>query len=183
MAWSVPFTAVNGSVFTAAQYNTFVRDNMAETEVSKAQNVSGYFVTTNTHRITERKAQEATAAIGSAVTTDVQTDSTSFGDLQNSPGPSMDIFTGESVIVLMSCNSLSSAGIGSWMSFEISGASSLSADNTRALQPQNTGGQHIGALFYIDGLTEGINTFTAKYRVSTSGTASFTDRRMAVVPF
>jgi len=183
VTWSVPFTAVNGSILTAAQYNTFVRDNMSESEISKAQNVSGYFVTQNTNRIAERVAQENTAAIATSVTVDHQTDSTSYTDLQNSPGPEIDSFTGTSAIVFLYCNSLASAGIGAWMSFEVSGASTLEADNSRALQPQNTGGQHFGALFYITGLTEGINTFTAKYRVSTSGTASFTDRRMAVIPF
>src|SRR5690606_12967068 len=44
MAWSAPMTAVSGSVFTAAQFNQFVRDNLNETAPARATTAGAHFV-------------------------------------------------------------------------------------------------------------------------------------------
>ena len=36
MTWTAPMTAVAGAVYTAAQWNTSIRDNLNETAVAKA---------------------------------------------------------------------------------------------------------------------------------------------------
>ena len=61
------------------------------------------------------------------------------------------------------------------MSYGITGATTNAENDNRAIMLQSTGGQCIGATFFHSViLTAGTNIFTAKYRVSTSGTGTFT---------
>lgn len=83
------------------------------------------------------------------------------------------------------CNSFHSASLAAWMSYEISGATPTdSPSDNRAVQLLGASpGQHVGATFFHASiLTPGTNTFTAKYRVSTSGTGTFSSRRLMVIP-
>ena len=68
------------------------------------------------------------------------------------------------------------------MSYAVSGATTSVADDNRSIQLQSTGGQHAGAAILHTGLTPGTNTFQAKYRISSSGTATFSVRRICVIP-
>ena len=54
MAWSAPMTAVSGSVLTAAQFNTYVRDNLNETAPAKATAAGQIFVSTAANAIAAR---------------------------------------------------------------------------------------------------------------------------------
>lgn len=47
-------TAVSGAAFTAAQFNTHVRDNLLETAPAKATTANGLFVATGLHSIEEQ---------------------------------------------------------------------------------------------------------------------------------
>jgi hypothetical protein len=184
MAWSAPMTAVAGSVWTAAQWNTSIRDNLNETEVARAQTVSGYSVVTSLHRLSER------SAVVSADTSEVTVDSTSYEDpdtLAGAPttaGPKLTVFTGQMAFVMIYGAPRSTGGTGAWISFDISGATTQEAGDSYAIQNHVTDPDswRSGATFGV-ALTEGLNTFTMKYRVSTSGTAHFTSRRLIVVPF
>jgi len=70
-----------------------------------------------------------------------------------------------------------------WMSYGITGATTDAAIDNRGIQLQSAGGQRIGGTFFHSAiLTAGTNTFTAKYRVSTSGTGTWSDRRLMVIP-
>ena len=60
MAWSAPMTAVANTVFTAAQFNQHVRDNLNETAPAKATASGGYFVATGVNAIAQRFADSAT---------------------------------------------------------------------------------------------------------------------------
>src|SRR6266498_3453959 len=59
MSWTAPMPAVAGAIFTAAQYNTFVRDNLNECAPAKASVVGSYFTTSDDNQIAERKAVQA----------------------------------------------------------------------------------------------------------------------------
>lgn len=184
MAWNAPFTAIDGTIFTAAQFNTFVRDNILETMPSKASVVGSLFATDATNRISERTAQGVYLATGDHSLTAGQAESTTetqYVDLATT-GPVITALTGTQALIALYCSSLNSAGNAAWMSYDVSGATTSAAQDNRSIQLQNTGGQQIGALILHNGLTPGLNTFTAKYRISTSGTGFFNQRRLAVQP-
>jgi hypothetical protein len=177
MAWTAPMTAVSGSVFTAAQFNQFVRDNLNETAPAKATTLGGYFVTTAPNEIVERIGDRET------ISTSETTVSTTFDDLATS-GPAVTVTTGALALVLFGAE-LSNSGTGSSRaSVDVSGASTIAAADIRSLTVSGVAGvvvQASHAVFYDD-LLPGSNTFTMKYRVS-SGTGTFTRRRLIVLPY
>lgn len=179
MAWTAPMTAVSGSVYTAAQFNTFVRDNLNETAPAKATTAGGYFVTTSLNEITERVGARQT------VVTSETTTSTSYTDLAT-VGPTVTVTTGPLALVLWGAQMTNNtANASSRTSVEVSGASTSAADDVRGLafDPVSAGGvfQASHAVFYDD-LTPGSNTFTLKYRVG-AGTGTFSRRRLIVLPY
>lgn len=176
MAWTVPMTAVSGSVFTAAQFNQYVRDNLNATAPALATTVSSYFTTSGPNAIVERYA---TSDFQSASST---TTSTSYTDLADGAHPVVSVVTGSMAWVAIYCNMQESLTNGAWMSYVISGATTLAASDDRAIQLTTSGGERLGAMFLQTGLTPGTNVFTGKYRVSTSGTGTFSVRRLAVWP-
>jgi hypothetical protein len=178
MAWNAPMTAIAGSVFTAAQFNQFIRDNLAETAPAKAVTPGGYFVTTATNQIAERIGQAATQLANDTTT------STSYGDLDTTSGPSLTVTTGNCALVIISASLSNSANVSARMAYEVSGASSLAAADNRGIATFGVAGVGIVAsntIFHND-LTAGSNIFTARYRVA-GGTGSFTSRRITVLPF
>jgi hypothetical protein len=184
MAWNAPFTAIDGTIFTAAQFNTFVRDNILETMPSKASVRGSLFTTDASNRIAERTASSAMIQTGDHSESAGQaegTTETQYVDLPTT-GPVVSVITGTQAWVSLYCASLNSAGNAAWMSYDVSGATTSAAADDRAVQLQNTGGQQIGVTILHNGLTPGLNTFTAKYRISTSGTGLFNQRRLAVQP-
>lgn len=180
MAWSAPMTAVSGSVFTAAQFNTYVRlprDNLNETAPAKATAAGQIFVSNAANSITARLVN------ADLITTQETTTSTTYTDLATT-GPTITATTSFSAIVAIYCNQFHSAGLAAWMSYDISGATTDASSDNRAVQLLGVSpGQHLGATFFHSSiLTAGTNTFTAKYRVSTSGTGTFSSRRLLVIP-
>ncbi|WP_143589850.1 hypothetical protein [Streptomyces africanus] len=177
MAWTAPMTAIAGSVFTAAQFNQFVRDNLAETAPAKATTPGGYFVTTATNQIAERSG-----AIATQLTND-STTSTSYTDLDTTTGPSLTVATSNCAVVIISASISNTANVSARMAYEVSGASAIAPADNRGVATFGVAGVGIVAanvLFHND-LTAGSNTFTAKYRVA-GGTGSFTSRRITVLP-
>jgi hypothetical protein len=168
-------TASSGSVFTAAQFNTNVRDNLNETLPAKATQAGQIFVATGTNSISPRLVDAG------FVQTLESTTSTTYTDLATI-GPTVTATTGVSAIIAVYCNQFSSGGLAAWMSYGITGATTSVADDNRSVQLQSTGGQHLGVMVLHQSLTAGSNVFTAKYRVSTSGTGSFSSRRLVVIP-
>jgi hypothetical protein len=178
MVWSAPMTAVANTVFSAAQFNTFVRDNLNETAPAKSTTASAHFVVSGVNEISERITD------GTIVLTSQTTGSTSFTDLATI-GPSVTVDTGPHALVLTHCQ-LSNSGAGvSYAGVEVTGASSVAPALNRSINAFNSAGVGAGtAVWYSGGLTltPGSNTFTMKYKVS-SGTGTFADRRIIVVPF
>lgn len=179
MAWSAPMTAVANSTFTAAQFNQYVRDNLNETAPAKATGSSGYFVGDGVNSIAERRAMSSADLTSGTTTSTTYTNLTGTGI-----GPTITVDTGPAALVIVRCSAENSGGGSSRMAYEISGDTSLAAADNRGVGFFGAAGGNINAsdVSLVSALTPGSNTFTAKYRVS-SGTGTFTSRRILVLPF
>lgn len=178
MAWTAPMTAVANSTFTAAQFNTHVRDNLNETAPAKATAAGRYFATTGVNSIAEREL-----AAGFVVTEET-TASTSYTDLA-SVGPSVTVTTSTSALVFLACQMENNTNGGRCaMSYAISGATSSASSDLRAYAHEAGADDLLHATFvhHVADLTPGSNVFKAEYRV-TAGTGSFSRRRLIVMPF
>lgn len=179
MTWTTPMTAVAGSVYTAAQFNTFVRDNLLETAPAKATATGGYFVTTNTNQISERVPGQ------DEVLSSETTSNTLYTDLATA-GPAVTVTTGDRAVVMLSARVQSNTvGQSGYASVQVSGASTIAADDNRAVGLSAAAANQLVVASHVSVVTvvPGSNTFTMKYR-STSGaaTATFANRRIAVFP-
>jgi hypothetical protein len=180
MTWTAPMTAVSGAVFTAAQFNTFVRDNLAEQSPAKAASASGYFAVSGTNELEERVAAQDFESARETTT------STTYADLAT-VGPAVTCTTGSAALVIVACQAGSTtvAAASARMGWEVSGATVLAADDAYCCgKTGGTSDLYISNSNFTryDALTPGVNTFTAKYRVS-SGTGTFVHRRITVIPF
>ena len=157
MGWTAPRTWLVGEVVTAGVMNTHIRDNLIDLN-SRATMVSNTLVTAQTRSVT------------------------TFGDLAT-VGPSVTLVTHTLVEVMLSVaveqNTDSSGGL---MSFAVSGASTIAADNVRAVGTtfQRAADKARWSDSFILTVTPGSNTFTGKYRTQNSGTASFDNRTIKV---
>jgi hypothetical protein len=178
MAWTTPMTAVPQIIFAAAMWNTHVRNNFLELMPAKATDISRIFATSGLNTIAER------VPTGSTVATSQTTTSASYTDLATG-GPAVTVTTGtKAFIFLYTHSSNNTANNFVAMSFAISGATTLAAADGRSIvhsPPTNGRGKRGSSVFFIDTLTAGSNTFTAKYRVG-GGTGAWQDRRLAVLP-
>lgn len=179
MAWTAPMTAIAGSVFTAAQFNQHIRDNLAETAPAKATTPGSLFATTATNQIAERTPN---AAIALTQDTTTSTSYTSTLDL-GSTGPALSITTGVAAIVLLSCALQNSTTNSARMAYDISGATTRAGADNRGVSTFGVAGSgsNLGICVLEQNLTPGVNTFTATYRVA-GGTGTFNSRRLQVVP-
>jgi hypothetical protein len=178
MTWTAPMTAVANTVFTAAQFNTHIRDNLNETAPAKATAAGTLFVGAGVNSIAERVPST------NAVTTSESTGSTSYTDV-TTPGPAVTVTTGtKAIVIVTSLVQNSTSGQNAYASYAVSGASAISATDDRAvlITAAATNQTLRASSAYMEtGLTAGSNTFTMKYRV-TGGTGSFQNRRITVIP-
>lgn len=175
MSWTAPMTAVAGSVFTAAQFNQSVRDNLLATAPALATTVSGHFAVTGANAIAQRVSNTA------AVLTSETTTSTTYTSLATA-GPAVTATTGTMALVVVHC-AMSNSGSGNTcrMAYNVSGASSVAEADNKGLVTSGTDTMGASAVVLEQGLTAGSNTFTATYRVS-AGTGTFLSRRLVVFP-
>lgn len=177
MAWTAPMTAVAGNPFASADYNTFVRDNLNATGVAQATIPGSIIAGDGPNAVVQR------TPVWTAVTSGSTTTSLTYTDLDSGVGPQITVQSGPVMAIWIFCNQYNTNGTAAWMTFEISGDSSVVASDGNAIQFQGTDGDRNGAGILVDGLSGGNNIVTAKYRVSTAGTGYFSQRRMAVWPF
>ena len=105
-------------------------------------------------------------------------------------GPSVTITTGTTAIISISTTVQESANdtTQAWMSFAVSGASSLPASDSNSITCSMTSISgvfgSISRTMKITGLTAGSNTFTAKYKATClgSGVIQFSNRDLVVYP-
>jgi hypothetical protein len=175
-------TAVANTAFTAAQFNTYVRDNFLETAPSKATAAGGYFVTAGSNSIVERFWGT------DYIETEESTTSTSYTNL-STVGPSVTVATSSRALVMIGARMRNNvAGQYCMASFELSGDTTRTAPDRYSVAFENTNQDgstdiHTCQFTPLTDLTPGNNTFTMKYRTTTAGTAVFRFRRMAVIPF
>lgn len=181
MAWSAPMTAVAGTQFTAAQFNTNVRDNLNETMPAKATLDGQYAVATGSNAIAMRRADLSSNAAQGSTTSTTYTGTIGAGG----SGPSVTVTTGtRAAVFLLSEISNNTASQASWMSFAVTGASSIASSDSRAIRSGGTTTLYKGGgwVALLTSLTAGSNTFTAEYKVS-GGTGFWDDRKIGVIPF
>jgi hypothetical protein len=175
MAWTAPMTFVSNSVLTASQLNTYLRDNFMETMPARATAAGRYFVASGKNEISER------ALASDYVSTSETTNSTDYTDLATG-GPDVTVETSTSAFVFLRCGMSNSAGLATWMSYLVSGATDSEPSNNRAFMLQFNSAQRGGVMIFHQLLNPGLNTFTAKYRVSGTSTGTIMERRIAVMP-
>lgn len=179
MAWSTPLTAVSNTALTAAQWNASVRDNLLMTAPALATTAGSHFAATGANAIAQRTSSVV------AINTVQTTVSTSYTNLTTA-GPAVTATTGPMALVIMSSRmGNAAAGANSWVSYAVSGASTIAASDNYALSYDSpVAGSTLYATYATiePSLTAGSNTFTMQYRASSS-TATFGSRRLSVIPF
>lgn len=179
MAWTTPMTATANSAFTAAQFNTHVRDNLLETAPAKATTAGRHFVATGANAIAEREVKQAQVATAQTTT------SSSYTDLAT-VGPSVTATTGTKALVWFAVQmSNNTSNVVTQCAVDVSGATTLAPDSSIDLYYDGlTGGNALRAsvVHLYDNLTAGSNTFKVQYRVNT-GTGTFYDREIGVMAF
>jgi hypothetical protein len=181
MAWTVPLTAVSGAALTDSQWNASVRDNFLVTLPALVTAAGQLGVATGTNAIAARNCPSNTVATAEAVV------ATSYGNISGGTvGPTISsLTTGSLAFVVLSCNMFNTTGgAASYMSYQVSGATSDAPDDSRALYYESSNAGDLIAIGNVipHGLTPGVNTFQAKYRVG-AGNGTFGSRRIAVLNF
>lgn len=178
MAWSSPITAVSGAALNAADFNTYIRDNLNETTPALATSADGqWFVADGANSLVAREVETDTVSGNLSVT------GTSFGGAAQ--GPSVTLTTGAFVIVNISAHMHNDgSNSASIMDFEISGATTRSGQNVSSLMIDGLTANNDNYIGVSTGVVvnPGVNTFSAVYRTG-SGTASFSQRRLTVWSF
>ena len=112
------------------------------------------------------------------------TTSTTYTAL-TTPGPIVTVITGTSAVVWVTSALLVATGTTdtAYMSFAVSGATTLASSDVRAVWNPGAASVQNCACFYVSGLTAGSNVFTAQYRTNNAGNAAtFQDRNLVVQP-
>lgn len=180
MSWNAPMTFVAGQVLTADQLNRYLRDNLDECAPAKAGLPGGYFVTTGTNQIAQRKPRKHT------ILAVEQTASTSYVDL-TTVGPTISLTTGTDALVIWGAQIMSDINnVSSFVSVTVSGATSIAATTDNALRIYNQLNRRtqMSQFCYYDNLNPGTNVFTMKYATGGAGaTCTFDRRRMVIFPY
>lgn len=156
-----------------------IRDNFAETAVAKATQSGSIFAGTGTNSVAERVPS------ADFVTNAETTTSTSYTNLAT-VGPSVTVTSGAKILIGVNAEvGNNTVNAGSLMSVDISGAHTAAATDTYCFGGTSStanASDRGSMMVLLTSITPGSSTYTAKYRVS-SGTGSFDDRRLTVIPF
>jgi hypothetical protein len=125
-----------------------------------------------------------TAADNAVVDTAQTTSSATYGDLATvGPTVTLTVPASGKVLVVMSSlidiTDVNSVGV---MALEMSSANTLAADDEFSFSARGTVAIRCGISFLFEGLTPGSTQFRAKYRRTPAGTATFTHRKLGVIP-
>jgi hypothetical protein len=128
---------------------------------------------------------EYTLGIGGATTVDVL--SVNSGNGYSGLEPTIRLTTGRSVIISISANikDLTKKATTGFMSFVVSGASSIAASDANSISAGLSTSSETGSVsrtFKLTNLTSGLNTFTAVYKVVGGTAATFSNRDIVVFP-
>lgn len=167
-------TATENTIWTSAQWNTHVRDNLNETQVAKATAAARYIVTNGNNTLAERVPSHA------VVSTSQTTTSTSYTNLATT-GPAVTVTTGTKALVFARCRFDSSNSNSVYASYAISGATTTAASDTWAVRSNDTT-LLTACSVKLHTVNAGSNTFTMQYKALSTATGTFADRRITVLP-
>jgi hypothetical protein len=174
-------TAVAGTVFTAAQWNACVRNNLNACAPAIATAGARWLVSTGFNSLTEREPQvEYLSTTGS-------TTSSSYGDL-DTLGPLITTTTSSKVMVTIGAHvNADTSRSGGKVSVEVSGATSLAATDSNcffATAPVSLAPyKGTWTTLFDEHMVAGENTFTLKYRLFDTGTCYFSNRLLVIMSF
>lgn len=160
-AWFAPATYTVSQIVTAANLNTYLRDNMIDLD---------------------RRTTSSSAIVATVQTTS----STTYVDLAT-VGPAVTVTigsTGLANIGLYDAQNNNTAAAVTFTSFAISGANTLAASDSFSLaytSPVGGAGIRFGYNLPISGMVAGATTFTSKYHVNTN-TGTWQDRQIILTP-
>lgn len=175
-------TAVANSIFTAAQFNQYVRDNLNQCPAALATAADQIFVSTGTNQLM------ATRVTSSRVATTESTTSGAYTDL-TTVGPQVTVTTAGMALVIISAAMNNNGNNNSTsMSFQVSGASTIGASDANRICMAGVSANYVNRYSSVTlltasygPLTPGSNTFTAKYATA-GGTATYQNRELSVIP-
>lgn len=169
------FTA--NTALTAAQLNTYLRDNLNETAPAKATTPGYHFVSTGVNSIEERGIE--TSLVATAETTT----STTYADLATT-GPTVTLTTGTRALWFLSVRAENdTVNVNTYASVAVTGATTLAASDNNAVLVDGVAAANSprqASAHLETGLTPGSNTFTVQYRCN-SNTATFRHRELVVI--
>jgi hypothetical protein len=162
------------------------RSSTTNVNTRLAIGTAGQVLTVNSGATAPQWATPATPSLTSAsaaVATSQNTTSTSYTDLTTS-GPAVTVTTGTKALVIVGAfTGPQVAGASGYMSFAVSGATTISASDDYAFVNRGSGSNDDNRGCFatrLTTLTAGSNTFTAKYRVSNNN-ADFGSRSIIVI--
>jgi hypothetical protein len=180
MAWTSPLTAVANTTLTAAQWNTFLRDNLNAQGPTVATAAGQYLVTTGFRSLTMRTP--GVQYIGTSDTTNSSTVT-----VLDSDGAEVIALTGTMCMVTIGSQiSNSTAGAGGLAAIDLSGDTERVADDVNCVRADSGTASDTFKLTYTtiyDPINPGLNTFGMRYRATGGGTATFSGRLIVTVPF
>jgi hypothetical protein len=127
-------------------------------------------------------ASPSPSSASATVATSQTTSSTNYTDLATA-GPAVTITTGTKALVIVTSFSAPGTGALSYVSFAVSGATTIAASDSVAQIVRDdsaTGDSRNSAVTRLSTLTAGSNTFTTKYKTNNL-TATFSDREIIVI--
>jgi hypothetical protein len=179
VAWTAPITFTAGSTLTAAQLNTYLRDNMLLMAPNIGTTIGDYFASDAANSIVRR------LPVSSRQPASVNTTSVTYVQL-GAGTPTVTATTGTRAMIFLAVRiENNTANAGALCSYQISGATTAAAADSISVAIDGIAAANFNRLAMANCetvLTAGSNTFTVNYR-ATSGTATFQDRLLAVLPF
>lgn len=180
MAWTIPMTAVANDIFSSADFNTHIRDNLNATEAAIVDGAGQYFVATGENALAKRSPASA------RVDTSQSYAGIAWGNL-TTQGPSVTVTTGTSALVHIAAEMQCDTDYRTVRAtVVVSGATTID-ENDHPCQIIWDGavagnGARLGTWTKL-GLNSGSNTF--KMRYSTGGdtvTGTWQYRHIIVIP-
>jgi hypothetical protein len=172
MSWSTPYTAAASEVIPAEIWNSMLGDNMNEQAVAKARQPNAYFVSTGPNALEPRRlTEESTAA-------KITTTSTTFVDIN---GPWADVEHSGTILVWFGARIDTTAGT-ACVSPTVVGQVDASPDWGLRSGGAVASLLRDGCTHLFTGLEPGTDTVRLEYS-TTSGTATFGQRRMVIMPY
>lgn len=181
MAWTIPMTAVANDIFTADAFNTFVRDNLNETEAAVVDGAGQYFVATGANALAKRSPSSARVDTSQSYTGGV-----TWGNLATS-GPSVTVTTGTSALVHIAAEMQTDVDYRTCRAtVRVTGATTINEDDhpCQIIWDGTVAGNsaRLGTWTKL-GLNSGSNTFQMRYSTGGTGvTGTYQYRHIIVVP-